>query len=354
MQAFEGKIYLQDSGMSGDARIHDKGLWLFDRNYPGIPPVGDARATAPLDHPLLTYDKIGAEAGGPWSHNGVYWTQPAELMTIDTQYSAVLVDPYNRKLWSMCSTAQSSAPGGVVSIDLDDLPATVDPVTRKPAGLRRYGCALTNAYGSSPVGVIVPHVDDVNIDGTAKGVGELLLGFVRTYLVRVSGDIGLASASKVIVLPLWGLTENADIKPNLARYHTTQADGARSVAGSALHGHYPVGSMRYHHPSRAIICCNIGRTNNYGTASDFGGQLRVLAVPDDPMNAVEADWRWRIVSVDNVYGVPTPSSAEASTFRGTYSKSGIIDDMGNGQSLVYIVSTWDVPTWVCKLPAGGV
>ena len=92
--------------------------------------------------------------------------------------------------------------------------------------------------------------------------------------------------------------------------------------------------------SRAVV------VGGLSGADQEDARLWKLEVPDDP---VAGSYAWsEIVPAAGV--VPTSSSQ----YRGTYSKLQLIEDMGNGQSAIVFVTDVRGPTYVYRVPAGGV
>jgi len=92
----------------------------------------------------------------------------------------------------------------------------------------------------------------------------------------------------------------------------------------------------YHQPSRAILLWN-----------ENGSSLRKLSIPSNPLGS---GYSWSTVNAAGGNSV-TPSVPD-SDYRGTYSKFNIIEDMGNGQSALVLVTSTKGPVYVYKLPKG--
>lgn len=93
----------------------------------------------------------------------------------------------------------------------------------------------------------------------------------------------------------------------------------------------------YHALSRSILV--------YDPSFGLGGSIRRLIVPADP---IKGSYAWETIA-------PGPGSAKISypdNWRGAYSKFNIVEDMGNGQSALVLVTEIQGPVYVYKLPAG--
>jgi hypothetical protein len=78
-----------------------------------------------------------------------------------------------------------------------------------------------------------------------------------------------------------------------------------------------------------------------------GANIIKIAIPADPVNGT-----WAISSVaPAASNTVTPSAPPE---QGTFSKFNIVEDMGNGQSALVLLNAIDQPTYVYKLPLGGV
>jgi hypothetical protein len=98
------------------------------------------------------------------------------------------------------------------------------------------------------------------------------------------------------------------------------------------------GGAVYHKPSRAVLCWN-----NSGTT------LRKLAIPSNPLGS---GYSWSTISAAS--GNSVSPQAFDGDFQGCYSKFNIIEDMGNGQSALVLVTSNKSPVYVYKLPMGAI
>ena len=93
----------------------------------------------------------------------------------------------------------------------------------------------------------------------------------------------------------------------------------------------------YHAPSRAILV--------YDPSMGLGNNIRKLNIPADPIGG---QYTWETV---------TPASGGVdvkypSQWRGAYSKFNLIEDMGNGQGALVLVTDTFGPVYVYRLPKG--
>lgn len=97
----------------------------------------------------------------------------------------------------------------------------------------------------------------------------------------------------------------------------------------------------YHPASKAVLV--------YGTA--LGASMMKLAITGtDPLTA---SYAWSTIA-PNASNTITPVPGQPSNFNGVFSKFNLIEDMGNGQSALIVVCDPAGPTYVYKLPVGGV
>lgn len=128
--------------------------------------------------------------------------------------------------------------------------------------------------------------------------------------------------------------------PNLSELWIMNLEGGagtftrKSTTGSPNGFTRGVGAV-YHAPSRAIL---VG-------GSEYGADIRKLAI--NGTNPLTATYTWSQVSPGSGNSVAPTGNDQ---YRGTFSKFQMIEDMGNGQSAIVLVTTVTGPTYVYKLP----
>lgn len=101
----------------------------------------------------------------------------------------------------------------------------------------------------------------------------------------------------------------------------------------------------YHKPSKAVL--------TYDPMKSSGGVIRKLQIPTTSSGAYDPNGTFVWSSVAAASGSTTPAT-ERSDYQGTYSKFNIIEDMGNGQSCLVLVTGVASYTYAYRLPVAGV
>jgi hypothetical protein len=94
----------------------------------------------------------------------------------------------------------------------------------------------------------------------------------------------------------------------------------------------------YHKPSRGVLVWN-----------DSGSSLRKLSIPSNPLGT---GYAWSTIGPGSGNAV-TPRAFDGD-FNGAFSKFNLIEDMGNGQSALCLVTSNAGPVYMYKLPVAGV
>lgn len=82
----------------------------------------------------------------------------------------------------------------------------------------------------------------------------------------------------------------------------------------------------------------------YVGGTETGAVVRYLTVPTDPLNGT---WTWTTLTNGAGSATPTPGYQ----YNGTFSKLQVIEDMGNGQAALVLMSNVQGPSYVYKLPS---
>lgn len=145
----------------------------------------------------------------------------------------------------------------------------------------------------------------------------------------VAHDLRILMVSEYHKSNIWILNLN-DPNYELQPRTTAMEDGEVGFVNNSRFG------AVYHQASRAIF-----------TYDKLGSSIRKLKIPDNPLTGT---YTWSVVEAapENQVVPVTPDN-----MAGTYSKFNIIEDMGNGQSAIVLVTDTRGPVYVYKIPRQG-
>jgi hypothetical protein len=250
---------------------------------------------------------------------------PVSPSNLSYQTQALRYDPYGNKIWIVTRETTGSI-GSICAIDLGAISSnSPDVSTGLSRAIVRYKSGTT--WFGTGWSVVVPHGADVDASGNPVA-GKSLRDVRRFLLIGSNHKTSLGYGKRLYVLNLQS--------PEAGWRVLTTTD-----ASGGMHGFIDGTNGVYHHASRAVVCWNLG----------FERSLLKLSLPEDPWSAADpAKPRNDLFQWTELKGAGVAPTTTASNFNGVFSKFNIIENMGNGRSLLLTVLDTKGPVFVYKLP----
>jgi hypothetical protein len=209
------------------------------------------------------------------------------------------------------------------------------------------------ANGNSPIVAVWDLAASKISNVTAKDTGGLPVSFMAGgQWAAIAENLGIVVVSQKYKATGDDATDGRSIWVWDAK-NGSMSNGWVKVTPQNSYLHYPGQNAVYHAPSRAFI---IGPGGFQGGVAKFDDKLVVLRIPTKSDGSYDATgtWAYTEMSASNANDPARTIPSCPPDYSGTYGKFNIIEDMGNGQSALVLVTSIYGPVYVYKLPASGV